>query len=295
MSLSEDSAGFPPTHLWLVAVMVAILLSLVGCGGGADGSGSEQESNGDGPVHVHGLGVNPADGALFIATHTGLFRAGEGQATSERVADRYQDTMGFTVVGPNHFLGSGHPDLREELPPLLGLVESRDGGETWKSISLLGEADFHVLESRGRRVYGFDSSSGRLMVSRDGGRQWEERTPPEPLLSLAVHPDDPDRVIASGERKLISSTDGGRRWRTLEGSPGLLTWPDRRHVYQLQGHGALLVSREAGRHWDPVGELGGQPAAFESGRDGDLLAALHDGTVKESTDGGKRWRIRSKP
>ena len=25
-----------------------------------------------GPVHVHGLGVNPADGALFIATHTGL-------------------------------------------------------------------------------------------------------------------------------------------------------------------------------------------------------------------------------
>jgi hypothetical protein len=25
-----------------------------------------------GPVHVHGLGINPADEALFIATHTGL-------------------------------------------------------------------------------------------------------------------------------------------------------------------------------------------------------------------------------
>ena len=33
-----------------------------------------------GPVHVHGLGVNPADGALFIATHTGLYRSGEGDS-----------------------------------------------------------------------------------------------------------------------------------------------------------------------------------------------------------------------
>jgi hypothetical protein len=31
-----------------------------------------------GPVHVHGLGVNPADGALFIATHTGLYRVDAG-------------------------------------------------------------------------------------------------------------------------------------------------------------------------------------------------------------------------
>ncbi len=77
-----------------------------------------------GPVHVHGLGINPADGSLFIATHTGLFRVGKDSQKAVRVAARYQDTMGFSIVGPNRFLGSGHPDAREQkLPPLLGLIE----------------------------------------------------------------------------------------------------------------------------------------------------------------------------
>jgi len=67
-----------------------------------------------GPIHVHGLGINPADGSLFIATHTGLFRVGKDSRKAIRIADRYQDTMGFSIVGPNRFLGSGHPDAREQ-------------------------------------------------------------------------------------------------------------------------------------------------------------------------------------
>ena len=102
-----------------------------------------------GPVHVHGLGINPADGALFIATHTGLWRSGLGESKSVRVGDNNQDTMGFTVIGRDRFLGSGHPDFRTDLPPLLGLIESNDGGRSWEPISLLGQADFHVLRSAG--------------------------------------------------------------------------------------------------------------------------------------------------
>jgi hypothetical protein len=49
-----------------------------------------------GPVHVHGLGVNPADGALFVATHTGLYRVAEGERKAERVGDRYQ-SLGRTA------------------------------------------------------------------------------------------------------------------------------------------------------------------------------------------------------
>jgi hypothetical protein len=101
-------------------------------------------------VHVHRLGINPRDGALYAATHTGLFTIRDRAAT--RVADRYQDTMGFTVVGPDHFLGSGHPDFRDRQlydpnrRPLLGLVDSRDAARSWRSLSLLGEADFHALQ-----------------------------------------------------------------------------------------------------------------------------------------------------
>ena len=56
-------------------------------------------------MHVHGLSRKPADGALLVATHTGLFRVAPGTASAHRVADDHQDTMGFTVVGPDHFLG----------------------------------------------------------------------------------------------------------------------------------------------------------------------------------------------
>ncbi|MBA3381046.1 MAG: exo-alpha-sialidase, partial [Actinobacteria bacterium] len=127
-----------------------------------------------GPVHVHGLGINPADGALYIATHTGLYRSGEGDSKSVRVGDRKQDTMGFSVIGPDRFVGSGHPDFRTDLPPLLGLIESTDKGRSWESISLLGDADFHVLRAAGERVYGYDASNDRLLVSADAGRTWEE-------------------------------------------------------------------------------------------------------------------------
>ena len=38
------------------------------------------------PVHVHALGLDPGDGSLFIATHTGLFRLSHDQETPERVS-----------------------------------------------------------------------------------------------------------------------------------------------------------------------------------------------------------------
>ena len=89
-----------------------------------------------GMVHIHGLGINPADKRLYVATHYGLFRAGEGQA-SQRVGDLAQDFMGFTVAGPDEFLASGHPDPADrQQPPHLGLIKSSDAGQSWEPLSL---------------------------------------------------------------------------------------------------------------------------------------------------------------
>jgi len=160
-----------------VTAMVA-----AGCGGDeADGDDARPSVGDPGPVHVHGLGINPADNALFIATHTGLFRSPEGTRTAKRVGGRFQDTMGFTVVGPDRFLGSGHPDGREGLPPFLGLIRSQDAGKSWKPISLLGKQDFHVLEASGRAVYcygyGADFASREQALLRAGGCASTTATP----------------------------------------------------------------------------------------------------------------------
>lgn len=297
-----------------LALGVCVVTALAGCGGDDDEPSNDAAQAPEtgrsapkvedpGAIHVHGLGVNPKDGALFVATHTGLFRAAEGEETAKRVANRYQDTMGFTVVGPDRFLGSGHPDAREDLPPFLGLIRSTDAGRSWQEVSLLGEADFHVLEAAGERVYGFGSNyetrAAEFLVSDDGGRNWDKRSPPGGLLSLAIAPNDPNELVGAvqggpAEDGLYASTDAGRAWHPLTDRTGLLAWAESGPVFLVDGEGVVSRSDDRGERWEEVGEIGGQPAAFEAAGD-DLLAALHDGTIQQSTDDGRTWTVRSEP
>jgi hypothetical protein len=248
--------------------------------------------------HIHGLGVSPADGSLLVATHNGLFRAAKGETKVERVGDSQQDIMGFSVVSADRFIGSGHPSIpqmRDEgLPPLLGLIESRDGGKTWKNVSLLGEADFHVLRSAGERIYGFDGQQG-LMVSSDGGRTWERRSPPGAVFDIAIDPRDAERVLLSTEQGLFVSADAGKTFKPRRNDlGGLLAWPRPGAVYLVTGDGQVLTSSDGGQQFGSAGNIGGQPAAFVADGD-DLYAATADGAVKVSGDGGATWTPRAAP
>jgi hypothetical protein len=245
-----------------------------------------------GPVHVHGLGVNPRDGALFIATHTGLFRQPPGAAEPRRVADQSQDTMAFTVVGPDRFLASGHPDGRERLPPFLGLIESRDAGRSWTPVSLQGKTDFHVLEAAGRRIYGFGSDwetrTEQFLVSDDAGRSWRERRAPEPLIDLAIDPDDAGRAVAAGQAGLHLTLDAGRRWRRVQDRAGLLAWTSA-GLYSVDSKGVVRLTRHDLSRATTVGRVGGEAAAFDAPSARNMYVALHDGTIKRSLDGGRSW------
>ena len=286
---------------YALVIAFGCALWLGGCGGDDKAQGEQDPPaftvNDAGAVHVHGLGINPGDGSLFIATHTGMFRAADGQTRARRVGGTFQDTMGFTVVGPDHFLGSGHPDVRDKLPPFLGLIRSADAGRSWQPVSLLGKRDFHVLEAAGSRVYGygsdFETREQGLLVSQDAGRSWEERDVPEPLIALAIDPGDPDRLVASGERTVSQSEDGGRSWFPVDAPAGLIAWDEGLTI--VDADGVVHAAQDLGRRTRPVGNIDGQPAALESGPDGELYVALHDGTVKRSDDGGRDWTVRSTP
>lgn len=284
---------------WLAAAVLAIAvtagLAFALMGGGERGGGGGDGASDTGLMHVHGLGVNPRDGSLYIATHTGLFRAADGQHKATRVGDSEQDVMGFSVIGPDRFLGSGHPDPLQGGPGNLGLIRSVNGGRSWDSVSLLGGSDFHVLRARDAMVYGFDATNVRFMVSTNGGRSWDERDTPGPMLDLAIDPTDASRVVASTEQGLVTSLDQGRSWRVLQrGALALLTWPAPDALYRVDGSGKVARSPDQGRHWKPMGAIGAQPAAFASAGT-DLYAALPDGTIKRTADAGRSWTLRSTP
>jgi hypothetical protein len=280
---------------WLAVGLVMLVLG-AGCSGGSDRPASPSPAVAEDPgvVHVHGLGINPRDGALFAATHTGLFIIGDGTAT--RVSDRLQDTMGFTVVGPDHFLGSGHPDFRDtqlydpNKRPLLGLIESRDAGRSWQPLSLLGEADFHALEVAHGLVYGYDATGQRLMVTSDR-RRWQVRSTVE-LAGFAVSPTDPELVVATTGRQLVRSADGGRSWQPLQGPAVLvLDWADQAGLWGISPDGQVWHSRDAARTWQRPGRVGGQPEALLA-HQGRLYAAVAGLGIVSSADGGRTWRLR---
>jgi hypothetical protein len=282
---------------WLLGGLLALAaVAVLAWAFSSRGPGAETAAPaaGDDPgvSHVHGLGINPADDALFVATHYGMFRiAGDGPA--ERVGDSFQDTMGFTVVGPDHFLGSGHPDLngtQAGLPGRLGLIESTDAGGTWEPVSLLGEADFHGLVFAHDQVYGMDSGTGAFMVSADQ-EDWETRSTLD-LFGFAVDPDDADHIVGAAPDGLVESTDGGRTWAPADGPPIVaLAWDATIGLWGVDPDGT--VSRIADGEWEEVGALPGAPQALLATADG-LYAAAVDDTgatgIYRATD-GTDWQL----
>lgn len=271
----------------LVALSAAVMAAVTAGCGGADAV--DRAASDAGPEHVHGLGINPADGALYVATHTGLFRMERGSDGMDRVGDRLQDTMGFAVLGPDRFIGSGHPDLRDDLPPLLGLIRSDDAGGSWQPVSLTGEVDFHALLADGDRITGYDASGGRVMVSRDHGATWRWSAPPAPIADIAAEPGASGRLLAATEAGLLRSADSGTTWRVIGGDAVLLSWPKRDTLYGLTSFGRVRASADGGRTWEDRGTLPEPPAAVTEDR-GRLIVALHDGGFASSADGGRTWR-----
>ncbi|MER6590324.1 F510_1955 family glycosylhydrolase [Micromonospora purpureochromogenes] len=268
-----------------MALGLALLLAtLNGCG---VGSPSPATPHDEGFSHVHGLGVNPVDGDLYAATHHGVFRMTDSGPA--RVGEGRQDTMGFTVTGPNEFLASGHPAPGDDAPPHLGLIQSTDAGRTWRTLSLAGKADFHLLRESGGMVYGLDSTSGALLASADRST-WERRSTIE-AFDLAVDPTRAATLVATTEQGLQRSTDGGRTWSPAN-SPAvllLLHWSDR-GLFAVTTDGRVVRSPDGASTWSVTGgRVPGTPAALTDHEDS-LYLATQDARVLRSADGGATWQ-----
>lgn len=286
----------PRTLSRLCGAMTLAALALAGCGGGpADPPAGPSSTAATGAVpvvpemgHVHGVGVNPADGDVYVATHTGVYHVPAGSAP-QRVADRYQDTMGFTVVGPDAFLASGHPDLQErDLPSHLGLIASDDAGATWQLRSLAGEADFHALDAAGDTVFGYDAVSGRLLRSPDGEEWTVVHT--GPVLDLAAHPSRDGVVLASAPDGRLALHREGAGPTPLPTAPrlGAVDWPAPTLLVGADARGGLHRSADGGRTWSAAGSVAGPVQALDVS-EGAWLAAT-DAAVLRSVDEGATWQ-----
>lgn len=240
--------------------------------------------------HVHDLGVNPADDTLYAATHQGLYRFGN-DGPARLVSNRTHDLMGFTVIGPDRFLASGHPDGKSDEPWSLGLLESSDAGLTWRTQSLDGEVDFHGIDATGATIYGVDAVSGSLLMTTDL-RRWQQRPGPGradlPIspADLAASPADPGSLMAATGQGLRRSADAGLTWTEQPGpSLVLIDWPTAQTVAGVGPDGTVYLSLDAGETWQRRASLPGAPQALHATSTARLYVATDSG-VHASVDGG---------
>ncbi|AYY13652.1 exo-alpha-sialidase [Actinobacteria bacterium YIM 96077] len=243
------------------------------------------DHGGDDFGHVHGLGV---DGdTLYIATHHGLFTWADGELT--RSSEDDHDFMGFTMVDDTTFLASGHPNSRDDLPANLGLLESTDNGQTWETLSLSGEVDFHALDAKHDVIFGFDSGTAQLMRS-DDGENWDSLGQ-VPMADLTISPDEPDTVLVTTEDGPRRSTDAGQSFELVaDGAHVLLLidWPRPDELYGVGPQGVVHHSADGGDSWEERADLGERPQAMTVAPDGSIYVALQRSIVV-SDDGGESF------
>ena len=268
------------------STLVGLLAMTVLLAGACSSTGtSPTQGEPRGPAHIHGLGINPADGALYAGTHYGVYRFTD-ERDPELVGGVVQDFMGFTIARPDHFLGSGHPGENDrDHPPNLGLIESSNGGQSWTSLSMNGEADFHSLDYRHGIVYGLDSGSRTLMVSADK-RTWDRRAAIS-AVDIAVSPTNPNEILATTSDGLARSLDQGRTFTPVGSQPSMvfLSWPDEGPLIGVDPAGTVYASEDSGNTWQARRSLGERPQALLATGGGMVVVATDTG-IQRSTDNG---------
>jgi photosystem II stability/assembly factor-like uncharacterized protein len=136
-----------------------------------------------------------------------------------------------------------------------GLYRSVDGGSSFQIVSyVVGGSVMALAVLRDGTILAGDMTQG-LLASRDGGTSWRKLLAAQ-LMGLAVNPQQPKRVLASGGG-IALSTDGGTSWRSVIDLPrgaGPIAWSpsNSKLAYAVGLDRVLYRSTDAGGSWQPV-------------------------------------------
>ncbi|HEX8805466.1 MAG TPA: hypothetical protein VF741_00900 [Candidatus Aquilonibacter sp.] len=241
-------------------------------------------------------GVADDPDVYFAGGLGGLWRTADGGVTWTPVFDGEPVTsIGAIAVAPSDrrvvYVGTGEPNIRNDIAFGDGVWRSADGGVTWK----------HV---------GLDESAQIAQIAVD---------PHDPNVVYVAAVGDPFRP--GGERGVFKTVDGGRHWRnvliadTQTGASSIVIspknprvlfaglWTVQRSPWMLTSggpHGGLFRTSDGGAHWSRVtgngfasGLTGRIGLAFAPSDARRLYAIVEskDGVLWRSDNGGSHWKL----
>ncbi|MCS6844742.1 MAG: hypothetical protein NZ528_10570 [Caldilineales bacterium] len=247
---------------------------------------------------VHDL-IAAADGALYLAAATGVYRSDDSGAAWSRRSD------GLPPVGVLSLAAApSAPQVLYAGTDGRGLYRSDDAGRTWRATALEvptvpglwvdpADPDHVLIRAAFQRVY----------ESQDGGRTWT--TPWDGLdLSteiIAVGDDgrQPPTLFASGTEALYRRLPGSLRWepigRGLEGQTAfrIVADPERPDRLWAATSTGVYISDDGGVQWLPSGrgldETTAATLAFASSGPRTIYVGTRQRGMYRSADGGHTW------
>ncbi len=182
--------------------IVVLALALSSC------SKSDQANTLSELTHIHSVATDGEN--IYVASHHGLYLWQENQWQLQ--GDEF-DVMGLAITGTD-FYASGHPGKKHNLPDPVGVLVSKDQGQTWTPVSLTGKVDFHLLEVSGENFIGVAANYDSVLKSSDYAKNWEPVQVPR-FSDMTLNPDSPDELLLSGEDGLSLSKDFAQSFATV--------------------------------------------------------------------------------
>lgn len=202
---------------------------------------------------VKGLIVHPQQAAtIYLATQHGLFQsgnAGDSWSRFDNLGDMYIFSVAQAESAPQQLYIHSFQSYRSE-----------DGGASWQEMNPPEHTcGFTVAPSAPNRVYARrcgDVALPPVVRSDDGGRNWivPGNGMTESFDTIAIHPTQPDTLIAGSFEETWRSTDGGDHWTQANVGTRFAGRPvfDRQSTPTMyMGHWTgLLRSQDAGTNWE---------------------------------------------
>ena len=159
-------------------------------------------------LDLHGFAVDPrAPDTLYAAVAgEGLYRSRDAGASFELVSDEVGGAVFGLAVMPDGRILAGDGER--------GLVESRDGGATWRELLPVAVIGLAVHPEDPERVL---ATGPGVYLSTDGGANWKRVVEAEEGVGpVAWAPSDPDTAYAVGfDRTLLKTTDRSESWTAV--------------------------------------------------------------------------------
>lgn len=223
----------------------------------------------------------------------------KSQPTLDVLRDIYftDDKIGWLLCEANLY------DLKGKADPRTYLMQTTDGGESWKRINIPG-ADVNArlvraIFSRGRGwAFG---EEGTIFTTRDSGVTWTRlQSPTRHLLLGGIFIDEDRGWLVGAGATIIQTSDGGETWHTsrLDDARrtavrfGATSFVDNRLGWAVGSGGSIYHTVNGGRTWQQQ----------SSGIDTDLFdvkfldafegwAVGAEGTILYTNDGGLHWTV----